>query len=60
MKLTEQDKRRIIAFDVGGWDVHEIAVDFLWRKYPIEYALVRKSIQICLEEKKNENRRQNI
>lgn len=51
MKITEQDKRHILAFKKLGWNEHEIAVDFFSRKYPIEYALMRKTIQICLEEK---------
>ena len=50
--LTELEKRRVIALEKLGWNEHEIAVDLLSSKYPIEYALMRKEIQICLAEKK--------
>ena len=52
MEIREQDKRGIIGFKKLGWNEHEIAVEFFHRKYPIEYAHMRKVIQICLEETK--------
>lgn len=51
MELTEQDKRYIIALKNKGWGEHKIAIDLFSRKYPVEYAHMRLSIQICLEEK---------
>jgi len=49
--MTELDKMRIIALKEQGLNEHEIAVDFFHRKFPLQYALMRKEIQICLEVK---------